>query len=107
VIWCAQSCPATGSLIRSVIGSLIGITCELGPSARSVAGVQSHKDERDQGQHRHSHRYKDARNSLNEAEWKFTDVCSDLPGQDAQMLRKYNPTLLDRVDKLSGYTIFT
>jgi hypothetical protein len=32
-----------------------GLTCELGPRARSVADVQSHEDEGDQGQHRYSH----------------------------------------------------
>ncbi len=39
--------------LRAHVG---GRTCELGPNARSAADVQSHEDERDQGQHRHGHR---------------------------------------------------
>ena len=39
--------------VRTGVG---GLTCELRPSARSAADVQSRKDERDQGQHRHGHR---------------------------------------------------
>jgi hypothetical protein len=44
------SSPTSGSL-----GGSAGLTCQVGRSARCIAGVQSHEDERDQGQHRHSH----------------------------------------------------
>jgi len=53
------SSPTSGSLIGSA-----GLTCQLGRSARCVAGVQSHEDERNQGQHRHSHRDREQEQAL-------------------------------------------